>query len=93
MSGQVKSKRNDINALKQLLLTDWSIARWIRLAIGLALLYHALTIGSFLYGVFSLYFLVQAIANTGCCFASACATPNRKSDPKIEVQYEEVIKK
>lgn len=94
MSGQVKSKGKDINAFKHLLLTDWSIVRWIRLVIGFGLLYHALTIGSFLFGVFSVFFLVQAITNVGCCFASACTTPNRKSDHKIEdVQYEEVIKK
>lgn len=93
MSGQVKTKRGGIEALKHLLLFDWSIVRWVRLAIGLALLYHAITIGSFLFGLLSVFFLAQAIGNTGCCFASACASPASKKYEKIEeVEYEEIIK-
>lgn len=77
--------------LKKLLFTNWSLVRWVRLAIGLALLYQAIAVTDSLLAVFSVFFLVQALANTGCCFASSCSAPARETRKANEdVQYEEI---
>lgn len=94
MSGQDKIiKKTGANTLRNLLFTNWSLVRWIRLAIGLAFLYQAIAVTSLLFAIFSVFFLVQAIANTGCCLAPACSAPVRENHAKnkdVQVQYEEI---
>jgi hypothetical protein len=74
------------------LLTNWSLMRWLRLAIGIWIAVQAILLQDALAGLISAFFLFQAATNTGCCGAGGCATPPAQgkqpdSDP---VGFEEV---
>lgn len=59
-------------AIRRQLLTNWHPMRWLALAIGLFLGYNWLAESSPVLGFMSLFFLFQAVTNTGC-LAGQCA--------------------
>lgn len=65
--------------------------RWVALAIGLILGYNWLAESSPLLGFMSLFFLFQAITNTGClagqCAPSVSGTGEQNID---DIQFEEI---
>jgi hypothetical protein len=52
--------------MKQLLFANWHTMRWIRLIIGLFLMQQAIQFHEILLGFMAIFFLFQAIFNTGC---------------------------
>jgi hypothetical protein len=52
--------------MKQLLFTNWHAMRWIRLAIGLFFIQQAIQFQHYLFGFVAVFFLFQAVFNTGC---------------------------
>lgn len=69
----------------QTFFTGWNFMRWMRLVIGIYLLIEAIRDKDPLLGIFSAFFLFQAIANRGCNGTAECSVPNLKKDPdKIE---------
>jgi hypothetical protein len=82
-----------MNSLKQKLLTNWHFMRLLRLGIGLAMLVMGIQSADWLMGVFSTFFLYQAVTDTGCCGTQGCA-PARKPSAKTvvaeTVTYEEI---
>jgi len=81
-----------MNTIKQRLLTDWHPMRIIRLVFGVWALVQAFQVHDTIIGVFGVFFLYQAITNTGCCGVSqSCNTsvaPN--VDNKGYIEYEEI---
>jgi len=77
---------------KETLLTDWNFMRILRMALGIYIAIQAIETQSILSGVVALFFMFQAITNTGCCGSNGCAVPTKKSNSdKIEdVEYEEI---
>lgn len=77
---------------KETLLTDWNFMRILRMALGIYIAVQAIETQSILSGVVALFFMFQAITNTGCCGSNGCAVPTKKSNSdKIEdVEYEEI---
>jgi hypothetical protein len=63
--------------MKQLLLTNWHTMRWLRLAIGLFLIQQALQSHEILLGFMAVFFLFQAVFNTGCGL-NGCNVPSKK---------------
>lgn len=61
-----------LTAIRRQLLTNWHPMRWVALAIGLFLGYNWLAESSPVLGFMSLFFLFQAVTNTGC-LAGQCA--------------------
>lgn len=65
--------------------------RWVALAVGLFLGYNWLAEGSPLLGFMSLFFLFQAITNTGClagqCAPTTAGTGEQSTD---DIQFEEI---
>lgn len=82
-----------MNGLKQKLLTNWHFMRLLRLGIGMAMLVMGIQSADWLMGLFSTFFLYQAVTDTGCCGAQGCA-PTRKpasNAATVEtVEYEEI---
>lgn len=78
--------------MKDVLLNNWSIVRFLRLGIGLAIIVQAIIAKDMLFGFAGLLFTGMALFNAACCGVGACATPNqqKKSDSK-EISYEEVV--
>ena len=68
--------------------------RVMRLAIGLWLLVAGIQMHDWAAGLFSVFFLYQAVTDTGCCGSSGCAAPTRRSagevKPADEIEYEEI---
>lgn len=61
-----------MESVKQLLLTNWHVMRWIRLILGIALSVHAILSHDVLSGMIGVFLLSQAILNAGCCGANGC---------------------
>ena len=82
---------NVINKLKE----PWSFYRYLRLAMSAFFGYKAITDANWLFGVFSLILLFQAVLNIKCLpceVTGACdTTPKKASQKNMEdIQFEEV---
>jgi hypothetical protein len=77
---------------KETLLSGWNFMRFLRLGLGIYIAVQAVETQSLLSGVVAVFFLFQAITNTGCCGANGCAVPIKKSnsDKIEELEYEEI---
>jgi hypothetical protein len=78
--------------MKDVLLNNWNIVRFLRLGIGLAIIVQAIVAKDILFGFAGLLFTGMALFNAACCGVGGCATPtpSKKSDSK-EISYEEVV--
>jgi hypothetical protein len=79
--------------LKQMPGSNWHIMRVLRLAVGVWIGIEAISSMQLLPGLVSIFFLYQAITNTGCCGTQACNTPTRPTKRRSaleDVEYEEV---
>lgn len=79
--------------MKQLLLNNWTLLRFIRLALGIIIIVQGVIAGSALFALAGILFTGMALFNTGCC-----ATDNCRAGKKItvkenthEIKYEEVV--
>jgi len=67
-----------IASIKKQLLTNWHPMRWVALGIGVFLAANAFTASEPALGLLSLFFLFQAVTNTGCmvghCAGGSCQT-------------------
>jgi len=79
-----------VNKLKQRLFTNWNLLRMMRLGIGITLLVMGIQSKDWAVGLFSIFFLYQAVTNTSCCGAQGCYTPqNRETmDSVVPLQKE-----
>ncbi len=75
-------------------LTNWHFMRWLRLGLGLMAGVQAIQLHDSLAGFVSIFFLFQAVTNTGCCGSTVCVAPQETTSKKedVEIQYEEVKK-
>lgn len=65
--------------MKQLLFTNWHAMRWIRLVIGLFFVQQAIQYHELLYGFIAVFFLFQAVFNTGCSLNGCQVSTLKKS--------------
>lgn len=81
-----------MNTLKYKLLNNWSIARMVRLAIGLWLAVLGIQSSDWAIGLFGGFFLYQALTDTGCCSSGACAPQhsNTKAEGTETIEFEEI---
>lgn len=78
--------------MKEALFTNWNFFRFIRLAIGIAILVQAFIEKDVLFGFAGVVFSTMALFNASCCGAGSCATPvQKKTDLSKEISYEEVV--
>ena len=77
---------------KQTLLTNWNFMRFLRLGIGIYIAVQAIDTQSVFSGIVAVFFIYQAVTNTGCCGSNGCAVPLKKSNPDKteEVDFEEI---
>ncbi len=78
--------------MKQLVFTNWTFFRVLRLLIGIAIIIQAVMAKDTLFGFAGLLFTVMAIFNAGCCGAGGCDTTISKNPKPIkDITYEEVV--
>lgn len=80
--------------MKQLLFSNWTLVRFLRLAMGIAIIVQAAAAKDALFGIAGFLFTVMALFNTGCCAAGNCYTTGKPVNEKKStenIQYEEVV--
>ena len=77
---------------KETLFNNWNFMRFLRLGLGIYIAIQAVETLSIVSGVVAVFFLFQAITNTGCCGSNGCALPTNKSNSNKteEVKFEEI---
>ena len=72
--------------IKKHLLTNWHPMRWVALGIGIFLAANGIMAGEPALGLLSLFFLFQAVTNTGCmvghCAGGSCSTDTSEAKEK-----------
>jgi hypothetical protein len=63
--------------MKNLLLTNWHLMRWVRLGIAVFIFSQAFLEREWIFVGIGTFFLIQVIFNMGCG-ANGCAVPNSK---------------
>ncbi len=83
--------------LMQRVTTNWHLMRIMRLGIGIMMLVMGIQSKDWALGLFSGFFLYQAITDTGCCSSAGCNTPRRgyvrpplQQSTEIVTEYEEI---
>lgn len=56
-------------------LTGWHFMRWLRLGLGIFIGVQAIQFQDAFSGFIAVFFLFQAVTNTGCCGSSGCTMP------------------
>lgn len=80
---------------KESLFSDWHTMRWVSLSIGIFLAVMAVWYKDAITGLFSGFFIFQAVTNTGCMVSQSCGVPqthpfeNRPEQDK-EIKFTEV---
>lgn len=84
-----------METIRQTLFTSWHFMRWLRLVFGVFFVIQAIQVHDVFLGIAGGFFLLTAIANTGCCGAGGCAVPVRKStkEERAEIEFEEIKNK
>lgn len=79
----------------QTVLTGWHFMRWLRLGLGIFIGVQAIQFQDAFSGFIAVFFLFQAVTNTGCCGSSGCAVPQApaKTNDLDTVDYVEVQQK
>ena len=78
--------------IRETLLTDWNFMRILRLGLGIYIAIQAVENQSMISAIFAVFFLFQALTNTGCCGSNGCAVPIKKNNSvkTEEIEFEEV---
>lgn len=72
-------------------LSNWNFMRVLRLALGIYIIVQGFVDKQWLFVALGGLFSLVPLLNIGCCGASGCNTPVRKSNKKLEdISYEEV---
>ena len=79
-----------MSELKRRLLTNWHMMRVLRLVIGAMLLITGFQAHDWVTGLFSTFFIYQAVTDTGCCGSGGCYTGNAKTDKPLVQTTEEI---
>lgn len=75
----------------KIFLSNWNFMRVLRLALGIYIIVQGFVDNQWLFVVLGGLFSLMPLLNIGCCGASGCNTPVRKSNKKLEdISYEEV---
>lgn len=80
--------------MKQILFSNWTFLRLLRLLMGLAIAVQAVVAKDAMFGIAGFLFTLMALFNTGCCAAGSCYTgtkPAAKKGATENIQYEEVV--
>lgn len=77
--------------IQQSLFTNWHFMRWLRLVLGIFIAIQAVQMQDTFSGFIAVFFLFQAVTNTGCCGTKNCALPSTTENNKTtEVEFEEI---
>lgn len=70
--------------------SSWNILRVLRLVAGVFIIGQGIVTRDWIFAGAGVLFSLMPIFNIGCCAASGCKTPVRKTGNTEEITYEEV---
>ena len=82
-----------MEAIKQMIFTNWHFMRWLRLVLGGFIAVQSIQNHDLVPGLIGAFFLYQAITNTGCCGSNGCTFRPAKSTEEIkgrDIELEEI---
>jgi hypothetical protein len=78
--------------MKQAILSNWTLMRFLRLAMGIAILVQSVIAKDMLFAFAGIVFTAMPVFNVGCCGTAGCAAPPKKNlDTTKDISYEEVV--
>jgi hypothetical protein len=78
--------------MKQTILSNWNLFRFLRLAIGVAIMVQAILVKDGMLVMAGLLFSGMAVFNVGCCGTTGCYPPAKKrTESTGDITYEEVV--
>ena len=78
--------------MKQTILRNWNFMRFLRLALGIAIIVQSAMNGNWAMGLVGLLFTAMPVFNIGCCGTSGCNTPIKHSKQNTkDITYEELV--
>lgn len=78
--------------MKQRILSNWTLMRFLRLGMGLAILAQAILAKDIGFAFAGIIFTALPVFNIGCCGSAGCAVPPKKqSGTTKKITYEEVV--
>jgi len=78
--------------MKHTLLSNWTLLRFLRLVMGLAILVQAVMAKDILFAFAGIIFTAMPLFDMGCCGSAGCAAPAPKNkETSKEIIYEEVV--
>lgn len=73
------------------ILKNWNFFRFIRLLMGILIIFQAFTVKDFFLGIAGLLFTSMTLFNIGCCGAGSCYSGKTKTENNTkDIEYEEV---
>ncbi len=78
--------------MKRTILSNWTFMRFLRLAMGIAILVQAVIAKDMLFAFAGIVFTAMPVFNVGCCGTAGCAAPPKKNNETTkDIIYEEVV--
>lgn len=78
--------------MKEILFSNWTFIRFLRLGMGIAIIVQALVVKDVLFGFLGLVLTAMPLFNMGCCGTQDCYMPPAKPTEKTDdIIYEEVV--
>jgi hypothetical protein len=78
--------------MKQKILSNWTLMRFLRLGMGIAILVQALMAKDMLFAFAGIIFTAMPVFDMGCCGTAGCVVPStKKQHVKQDIFYEEVV--
>lgn len=80
---------------KEIIFSKWHTMRWVALTIGIFLAVMAVWYQEALTALFSVFFLFQAITNTGCMVSQSCGIDQNRNlsnnpEKEPEIHFTEI---
>lgn len=77
--------------MKQSILNDWNILRFMRLIIGVAIVVQGIIYKDVLFGIVGILIAGMAVFNIGCCGKAGCNIPKKRTtQPPKDITYEDL---
>ena len=77
--------------MKETIISNWTLMRFLRLALGIAILVQAVIARDILFAFAGMIFTAMPVFNVGCCGTAGCAVPTKKNtDTTKDITYDEV---
>ena len=78
--------------MKSGILSNWNLMRFVRLALGVAIIIQSVMAKDWVLGIMGVLFTSMPVFNIGCCGVGGCATPVKKDTQHTkDITYEEVV--